>query len=240
MVFDAPESGPRLLQARCEHYSVLNIPRQNPSHSLTSTAYQWTVLGVRDLLVALLVIAASAILNRIAGGGRPYVTELPGRAMLYAAAGMFALTALYLSFWFRRWIGLAIPLWVAASYALWRTFEWGTVFDLGRLPDEPPRSPFGALFFITGSDYADLWLRMAVGLVPGTILGAWLMHCRIIHIRLRSLLVTWIGFATAIWLAYVVAWEIREVHIILFAELIAGSIWGLAVSSTPALWRDAA
>ncbi|WP_230532138.1 hypothetical protein [Microvirga roseola] len=199
----------------------------NPAHSR-----KWARRS-GDLLLAAVVITACGVLNRVAGGGLPYVTELPGRAMIYASFAVFLVSILSLSWW--RWPTWRIPLWIAVSYAIWRTFEWGMVFDLGNLPDEEPRSPFGRLFFITGDDYADLWIRMVVGLLPGAVLSLWLLRHGLLRARLRTLLVIWLGLGTAIWLAYVAAWELQEIFPVPLAELITGAVWGLAIVSAPNL-----
>ncbi|WP_029031538.1 hypothetical protein [Salinarimonas rosea] len=188
-----------------------------------------------DFGYAALVVLAVAVLNRVSGGGVEALGDPPGRRLWYVSGVLALLAAVHLRR-FRPWReALTLAGWLAGSYLVWRTFEWGTIFDLGRLPSEEPRSPFGDLFFVFGSDAANLWVRMAVALVPGVIAGAWLARRRILGRSLRALLLGWLALATALFLAYRSAWRLTEQVPILHAELIAGAAWGVVLLSLPAL-----
>jgi hypothetical protein len=170
-------------------------------------------------MIAVLVIALSALINRMAGGGWP-VGLLEGTPFRFLY-GRFQ-TALYLglaALLLHEWpIALAFGL----GFLFWRLFGWGHLISLGRQSGATTRKATGVddvLVEIAGP-HLGLFLRMlfvipclvAVNLLGGT---PWIIF-----------LAT--PFAALAVLAYEFWWRLRA-DPIREAELTVGLLWGALI-----------
>jgi hypothetical protein len=170
-------------------------------------------------MISLLVIAACAFINRLAGGGWPVdiAQGTPWRFLFgrIQAGAYIGLVALLLHDW---QIALAFGL----GFLFWRLFGWGHLISLGRHSGAKLREPTGVdgFFVERFGPHGGLFLRMAFvapALIAVALLGgpAW------------APLLT-IPFAALAMLAYEFWWRFRA-DPIREAELTVGALWGALI-----------
>lgn len=179
-------------------------------------------------MAALLIVAACAALNRLAGGGmwigqfwdRSAIGKLPGRALYPATLGIGLIA----------WASLPWPAAaaVALAFAIWRSPAWGHLIGLGRhAPDRPTSDLESALLGVAdGNVGLALMLRHLVfGFLGMAIIALWAESA--------LMAVAPIPFAILATAAYEMGWRLHERGLarnpILPAELAVGAIWGLII-----------
>lgn len=166
-------------------------------------------------LIAALIVAASAALNRVRGGGFGG-QYLPGRALLWVSVAMGLLA----------WLVSPWPVAVAfgLGYLAWGVLAWSYI--LCKLAGiEPPRSPgVGEAFcLLAPGTVAPVFVRMMF-VLPGVTAVAWLIG------DWRFLLAA-PAFAAAATLAYAVLFRPLGTHDWMRAEIATGALWGALILS---------
>jgi hypothetical protein len=170
-------------------------------------------------MLAALVIALCAVINRLAGGGRP-VDAVQGTPWRFAfgrvqSAAYIALAALLLHDW---QIALAFGL----GFWFWRLFGWGHLISLNRHSGAKLRDATGVDGFLIerfGAHFG-LYIRMlfvAPALIAVAFLGGpeWFLLLAI-------------PFAALAMLAYEFWWRVRT-DPIAPAEITVGALWGALI-----------
>ena len=165
------------------------------------------------MMLWLVIIAASAALNRVRGGGLGG-ERLPGRALFWAAPAMGCLAWL-VSPW-------PVALGLAVAYFVWAVWGWGHL--LSRLGGfAPPRSPSvtEGLFMALPGAWLPVFARQLM-ILPGLALIAWLKAEPMLMLA-----------------APVFAGVVTEIHAHLFrsmddldwtrAEIATGAVWGAII-----------
>jgi hypothetical protein len=170
-------------------------------------------------MLAALVIALCAVVNRLAGGGWPVnvVQGSPWRFAFgrYQSAAYIGLAALLLHDW---QIALAFGL----GFWFWRLFGWGHLISLGRESGATGRPATGVdevLVEIAGP-HLGLLLRMMFvfpALVAVNLLGAW-----------PYIIFLAFPFSALAMLSYELWWRVKP-DPIGPAELTVGALWGALI-----------
>lgn len=179
-----------------------------------------------DLLIALVVLAACAFLNRFAGGGWPghlwdehRPDKLWGRALYLAALGM-GLAALLAGH------GWSAALAVGLAFLAWRSPAWGLLISLGRPSGASGRKPHWFEGFLlgasAGSVHVALLARHLFLIIPGLVAIGWAAQSTFV-------LALALPFAVLATLAYEIAWRVTPREPIRTAEIIVGALWGALI-----------
>ena len=167
-----------------------------------------------DALIATLVVALCAGLNRARGDARWMPSWLPGRALWYVvpAIGLAALLA-------QPWL---VALAFAGGYLFWAVFGWGHVLMRagGQQPDRSPDVVEAALLMLPGS-ILPIFVRMLF-ILPGVIAIAWLTGR-------PEFWLAGVSFAAVATVAYHVLFRPLQPLDWLRAELVIGALWGVLI-----------
>jgi hypothetical protein len=172
-------------------------------------------------MLAALVIALCAVINRLAGGGWPVnvVQGSPWRFAFgrYQSAAYIGLTALLMHDW---QIALAFGL----GFWFWRLFGWGHLISLGRESGATARPATGVDWLLVSAFGAHLGLVARMTFVlPGLIAVSMLNG---FQFPFSSALV----FGVLAMIAYEVAWRLNPRHVIRDAEITVGALWGALIA----------
>jgi hypothetical protein len=172
-------------------------------------------------MIYVLVIAACAVINRLAGGGWP-VTIAQGTPWRFAfgriqCAAAIGLVALALHPW-------PVALAFGAGFLFWRLFGWGHLISLGRKSGATARPATGVDKILVESigPHWGLFARMLF-VLPGLIAVAYLMG----NAALPLLTIPFAALAAG---AYEIWWRIKP-DPIGPAEMSVGVLWGILIVS---------
>ena len=173
-------------------------------------------------MIAAVVIAACASINRLAGGGWPVeiAQGTPWRFLFgRVQAGVYiAIVALLLHPW-------PIALAIGAGFVFWRLFGWGHLISLGRKSGASLRPATGVDGFLVErfGPHGGLFLRMAF-VAPALVAVAYLTGS-------AWLMLLTIPFAFLALLAYEFWWFVwRDAKDpIPHAEITVGALWGVLI-----------
>ena len=167
-----------------------------------------------SFIVALIIIAACALLNRLRGDESWKPSWLPGRALFYVAP-VVAAVACAIQPW-------PVALAIGAGYAFWAVWSWGHVLaTVGHM--RPARDPS--------------WLESALLMLPGAILPVFV---RMLFVLPGVLGVAALSGEPAYWIAApAFAAAATAAYLLLFrplgrldwlrAEVVVGALWGVLI-----------
>lgn len=166
-------------------------------------------------MLAYLMIAVTAVLNRVRGGGFGG-QYLPGRALLWVTTAVAALVFVLNG----AWPAAAL----AAGYLFWGIWPWGHLQVLGRMTEEqigrPPSKLEAVLLRASrGNAHVALGLRHLF-VLPGLIAAAW-FGAPLYLVALAPV------FAVLVVAAYEAMWRVSPQNPIWLAEIITGALWGV-------------
>jgi hypothetical protein len=168
-------------------------------------------------MIGLLIIAACAFLNRMAGGGWPSNAARWYDVLTYrwACAIYFGLVALLVHDW-------PVALAFGLGFWFWRLFGWGHLISLGRPSGASMRQPTGVdgVLIDRFGGHFGLLLRMTL-VAPALIVVAFLGG----PVWLPLLAVP---FAALAMLSYELWWRVKP-DPIGPAELTVGALWGALI-----------
>lgn len=175
-------------------------------------------------MVVGLILAASAWLNRFAGGGWPghlwdthNARKLPGRALYPATVGIGLVAALV-----QPW---QVAIGMALAFIVWRSPAWGLLISLGRQSGASSRPPhwFEALLLRAtgGNVHIALFMRHLIMIAPGLALVSFVAHSPVYMFAPV--------FAALATLAYKIAWRLTPQAPIRNAEIAIGVMWGAMI-----------
>jgi hypothetical protein len=170
-------------------------------------------------MIYALVIALSALINRMAGGGWP-VGQLMGTPFrfLYGrfqTAAYLGIVALMLHDW-------PIALAFGLGFLFWRLFGWGHLISLGRPSGAMERKATGLDGFLVERFGAHLGLVLRMMLVAPALFAVTALSGPL------WLPILAVPFSVAAMLAYEGWWRVRT-DPIREAELTVGALWGLLI-----------
>lgn len=174
-------------------------------------------------MIAALVIAACAWLNRIAGGGWPaglsFTADLfIGRIGCGVLLGLAALTL-------HEW---QVALAFGAGFVFWRAFSWGYLIGAvagGHKPTARPiPSPVEGYLLAWFGAHGGLFARMMF-VLPCLIAVAWLTG----NIWAPVLAIPFAALSVAV---YALAWRFQPNRIFAVAEPLVGALWGALIVLT--------
>lgn len=169
------------------------------------------------MIIALIVIAACAVLNRMRGDDGWMPSWLPGRSLYYVAPAIGAVALLD-----QPW---PVALAFAGGYLFWAVFAWGYLLlhaaGTADFWDEREPSRLEALLLRLPGRWPPLFARMLF-VLPGLAIVAWLTGTPLYGLAA-------IGFATAATVTWL--WFLRSLGRLdwLRAEIVVGGLWGLLI-----------
>jgi hypothetical protein len=166
-------------------------------------------------VLAVIIVAACAFLNRVRGGGFGGA-KLPSRPLFWVTP-VIGLLAYSIHSW-------QIAAAFALGYLIWATPSWGFILaGLGGYKPERSQTVLEAAFEFLGPYWLQTFARMLF-VLPGVALVAYLLG------DWRFLWAAPI-FAAAATLTYALLFENLGSHDWMRAEIVTGALWGLLILS---------